>query len=133
MNDLAPHLRTLFEFFPSGVNDKMRASYLERLTDAGISPEILRLAVDRIINTREMSSCPKFAVILSACREVTTTSSSAGGTWKPRTVSMPEARDLAVRRLKCQELDTDEANIQAELARMEMLEVVKIQRLQVVK
>ena len=104
-------------------------AYLSELERLGISPEVAQEAAIRILHTREVRTVPPLSVILKECREVKSqrVTSSAGTTWVPRIVSPGEARELAIRRLVIQEQPTDERNIEAELGRMEMLDVVRVE------
>jgi len=122
---LGAALALLFVAFPSGVTDATKTLYLGELRRLGFAPAVVAEAAQRILHTREQRTVPPIAQILRTCREVQgERSQSASG---PRTCSMGEARDLAVRRLKLQAQPLDEENIQAELGRMESMDVVKIE------
>jgi hypothetical protein len=125
VDPLGAALALLFLAFPSGVTDAIKMTYLSELRRLGITPEVAQEAATRILHTREQRTVPPLAVILKACRQVQgeRSNSTAEANW----VSAGEARELAIRRLVLQEQPTDERNIEAELGRMEMHDVVRVE------
>ena len=118
---VGPHLVTLFQAFPSGVSDSTRSFYLNRVMRAGIAPDDVEEAVERIIAARETRTVPPIGVLMRVCREV---QGERSQTRSDKVWSPGEVRDLALRRLKLQELPPTEANIEREFAWIRRLGII---------
>lgn len=94
----ARHLASLFEMFPSGISDDQRIRYLGIVQKHGIDADVLEEAVERIIVSRKVSTCPKPAEILEQCRDVRSQKIQEADDEPCYTWS--EARALAERRLR---------------------------------
>ena len=118
-NPVALQIAGLAAVFTTKATNSLKAICVETIERAGYQDEVAE-AVARMIHTREKSTFPQPAEILRVAREVRRDQQVSQG--DQRWVrSREELNDLALRRLKSLGFPLDDANVEAELARMRRL------------